>query len=152
MGRNEASKVRDGGTQKVVLVLGVFDLFHRGHLEFIKQARSLGDKLVVAVNTDEKVASYKRKPVINTADRMEIISALRYVDHVDISDSFSVVDLILKYEVDIVVHGDDWSRESYLKQVGLTTDDLLAMKLSLVFVPYYKGVSTSGIMRHLKGA
>ncbi len=138
--------------ETVVLALGVFDLFHRGHLEFLRKARARGDRLVVAVNTDEKVAQYKRRPVISTEDRLAIVEAVRFVDQVDVSDSFSISALVEKHAPDIIVHGDDWTRERYLEQIGLTDAELDRLGLRLELVPYHKGASTSAIISGIEKA
>ena len=65
---------------KNVYVIGVFDLFHKGHTEFLKKAKALGEKLIVAINGDDMVASYKRRPFYSEHDRLEIIKACKYVD------------------------------------------------------------------------
>jgi glycerol-3-phosphate cytidylyltransferase len=56
---------------KNVYVIGVFDMFHRGHVEFLKKAKSLGERLIIAVNGDQMVGEYKRKPMMSEQDRLE---------------------------------------------------------------------------------
>ena len=94
-----------------IITFGTFDVFHVGHLRIIERAYRLGDYLIVGVSTDEMNYEKKgRNPVYNQAERMEIISALRYVDEV-----FSEVSLSLKrhyiqtYRADVLVMGDDWA-------------------------------------------
>lgn len=65
---------------KNVYVIGVFDLFHFGHVELLRRAKELGDRLIVAINGDEMVASYKRRPFLSEQDRLEVVKACRYVD------------------------------------------------------------------------
>lgn len=133
-------------------MLGAFDLFHRGHVEFLKTARSLGDRLVVAVNSDAKVARYKRTPVIPAEDRLAIVSSIRFVDHAEITDAFSIVSLVRKHAVGIIVHGDDWTAERYLDQIKLTAEQLAMLGVRLELVPYYRGVSTTGIIKDIGAA
>ncbi len=135
-----------------VLALGAFDLFHRGHLEFLRTARSLGDRLVVGVNSDAKVARYKRVPVIAAVDRLAIVSAIRCVDHAEIVDAFSVAGLIETHAVRTIVHGDDWTMERYLSQIGMTAERLAALGVELRLVPYYRGVSTTAIIGEIEAA
>ncbi|WP_210251293.1 adenylyltransferase/cytidyltransferase family protein [Aureimonas psammosilenae] len=135
-----------------VLVLGAFDLFHRGHVEFLKSARALGDRLVVAVNSDAKVAKYKRTPVIAETDRLAIVSAIRHVDHAEIVDGFSVRNLIDRHSPAVIVHGDDWTRERYLTQIGVTEEELASLGIRLELVPYYDGVSTTAIIQEIEDA
>lgn len=68
---------------KNVYVIGVFDLFHFGHVELLRRAKELGDRLIVAINGDEMVASYKRRPFLSERDRLEVVKACRYVDEVN---------------------------------------------------------------------
>ncbi len=79
-----------------VYVIGVFDLFHRGHVEFLKQARSLGKNLIVAVNGDEMVASYKRKPFYCELDRLEILKSCKFVDEAFIITGYDNKEFIEK--------------------------------------------------------
>ncbi len=107
---------------------------------------------MVAVNSDSKVARYKRMPVIAAEDRLAIVAAVRYVDHAEITDAFSVASLIEKHDVDIVVHGDDWTAERYLGQIQLTAEQLKILGVRLKLVPYYRGVSTTAIIREIETA
>src|SRR5687768_3905935 len=102
---------------KNVYVIGVFDLFHRGHVEFLKKAKSLGENLIVAVNGDEMVADYKRKPFYSETDRLEIIKSCKYVNDAFIINIYDNKEYIEQYNIDAIVHGNDWERTSYLSQI-----------------------------------
>lgn len=134
----------------IVYAIGVFDLFHRGHLEFLEAARALGSRLVVAVNGDEMVTSYKRKPVHCEADRLTIVRALRCVDQAFVIRGYDNKPALMRHKVDMIVHGDDWKPESYMKQIVVDQEFLDRNRIVLHFVPYYKGVSTSAIIRDLR--
>lgn len=86
----------------------VGDLFHAGHVAFLREARSHGDWLVVGVLSDETVASYKRRPIMTLAERVAVIEACKYVDEV-IADSPDRVtaEFLDKHAISTVVHGDD---------------------------------------------
>ncbi|MFT5442332.1 MAG: glycerol-3-phosphate cytidylyltransferase [Myxococcota bacterium] len=142
-------KRKDGDT---VYVIGVFDLFHRGHLEFLEAARALGGELIVAVNGDEMVESYKRRPVSCEADRLSIIQGLRCVDHAFVINGYDNRKELIRHGVDVIVHGNDWEAASYMKQIVVDQSFLDAYKIRLEFTPYYKGVSTSSIIATIKGA
>jgi len=131
----------------VIYVIGVFDLFHVGHLQLLQRAKSLGTKLVVAVNSDDLVSKYKRKPIINEKDRLKIIKALDLVDNAFLIDTYDNKIHISKNEVDIIVHGDDWPRDSYMRQIGIDDLFLLKNRVELELVPYTEGISTSQIIR-----
>ena len=88
---------------------GVFDLFHVGHLNILKKAKSVCDKLIVGVTTDEFVMNYKNKtPVINFKDRMEIVNSIKYVDVVVPQDDHNKINAWKKYKFDLMIVGDDW--------------------------------------------
>ncbi|HUQ65645.1 MAG TPA: iron-containing alcohol dehydrogenase [Flavitalea sp.] len=135
---------------KNVYVIGVFDMFHRGHVEFLRKAKSLGDRLIIAVNGDQMVGEYKRKPLISETDRLEIIKACKFVDDAFIIRQFDNKCFIEKYDIDAIVHGSDWERQSYLEQICVTEDYLKKHNVDLVFVPYTSGVSTSGIIKKIR--
>ena len=135
---------------KNVYVIGVFDLYHRGHVEFLKRAKSLGQRLIVAINGDEMVASYKRKPFYSEHDRLEIIKTCKYVDFAFIIKDFDNKEYIEKYNIDAIVHGDDWEKNSYLKQICVTEEYLKEQNVDLVLVSYTSGISTSGLIKLIK--
>jgi glycerol-1-phosphate dehydrogenase [NAD(P)+] len=134
---------------KNVYVIGVFDLFHRGHVEFLKKARSLGEKLIIAVNGDDMVSEYKRKPLMPEQDRLEIIKTCKYVDDAFIINEYDNKEYIEKYNIDVIVHGSDWERSSYLEQICVTEEYLKENNVEVVFIPYTSGISTSGLIRQI---
>lgn len=94
---------------KVGYTTGVFDLFHIGHLNILKNAKARCDFLIVGVSTDELVLSYKFKtPVIPFHERLEIVKAVRYVDKVVPQVTMDKLDAWKKYHFDVVFHGSDW--------------------------------------------
>jgi glycerol-3-phosphate cytidylyltransferase len=135
---------------KNIYVIGVFDLFHKGHVELLKRARALGDKLIVAINGDEMVASYKRKPFFSEVDRLALIEACRYVDEAFIIKEYDNKAYIQKYGIDIIVHGDDWAKESYMKQIKVDEEFMAANKVALYLLPYTNGISTSDLIKQIK--
>lgn len=136
--------------ETVVYVIGVFDLFHIGHVKLLERAKALGDKLVVSVNGDDMVASYKRKPYFNEHDRLEIVKACRYVDEAIIIRQYDNKEVIKKYAVNKIVHGDDWEEESYMEQICVTPEFLKENNCELVLLPYTQGVSTSKLIDQIK--
>lgn len=133
-----------------VYVIGVFDLFHTGHVELLRRAKAQGDELIVAINGDEMVASYKRRPYMNEDDRMNVIKACRYVDDAFVIRQFDNKDIIEKYGINKIIHGDDWKEESYLEQIRVTPEFLKEHDCELVFLPYTKGISTSELIKKIK--
>jgi rfaE bifunctional protein nucleotidyltransferase chain/domain len=100
--------------QPVILANGCFDLLHVGHVRYLRGAKALGGKLVVAINSDQSVLSLKGpgRPAMPEAERAEIISALECVDAVVIFDEPDVRALIREIKPNIQVKGTDYTRES----------------------------------------
>lgn len=105
--------------KKIVYATMTGDLFHRGHLEFIKKAKKLGDFLIIGLHPDDVVRRYKRGPIIPFEDRKKIIESIREVGKV-VEDCMdfrkpTMFDNLKKYKVSIAVHGDDWLPPLYKK-------------------------------------
>lgn len=137
---------------KLIYVIGVFDLFHNGHVELLRRAKEMGDKLIVAVNGDDMVASYKRRPFLNEEDRLAVIKACRYVDEAFIIRTFDNKDSIKKYKITHIVHGDDWPEHDYLRQIRVTPQFLKENNCELVLIPYTPGISTSDLINKIKAS
>ena len=121
----------------------VADLFHYGHVEFLRQTSALGDHVIVGVNSDNEAAAHKRRPAQVMEDRIAAVAACEYVDEV-IPNAPWVFDAtwIEKYQIDLVVHGDDYSDEQQRYFYGTAID-----KGIFRTVAYTKGVSTTEILR-----
>ena len=104
---------REAG-KTVVLANGCFDLLHAGHIRYLAGARSLGEFLVVGINSDEQVTRLKGdgRPFISAAERAEIVAALRFVDAVTIFDEPTVDDLIDAIRPDVHAKGTDYTTET----------------------------------------
>ena len=137
---------------KVVYIIGVFDLFHTGHVELLRRAKELGDKLVVAINSDDIVEQYKRRPFIDEENRLKVIQACKYVDEAFVIRTFDNKEVVLKYGVSIIVHGNDWVGDSYLEQIKLTPQFISKHQIELIYLPYTKGISTSEIIQKIKNS
>lgn len=122
------------GNKTVVYTSGTFDMLHYNHLKMIEYARALGDILIVGVNTDELVASYKSQPIIPFEERIALMKAIKGPDIVIPQRSLNHTDKVDKLHFDIFVVGDDWAgKYDYLKEQGVT----------VVYFPYGAGVSSS---------
>jgi len=97
--------------KKRLITFGTFDVFHVGHLRILERARKLGDYLLVGVSTDAlNYAKKGRNPFYNQMERMEIISAIRYVDEVFLEESLELKRYYIQtYQADVLVMGDDWA-------------------------------------------
>jgi len=110
---------------KKIVVNGTFDILHRGHLEMLSYAKSLGNYLLVAIDTDRRVQELKgpSRPINNQADRALMLQSLKFVNEVQLFDSKEELEEILKsYKPDIMVKGSDWQGKSitaakYCKEV-----------------------------------
>ena len=131
---------------------GVFDLFHVGHVNMLKNAKSLCDKLIVGVTTDDLVAYKKKRSVIPFEERIEIVRSLKYVDAAVPQDSMDKMEAWERYHFDLMFVGDDWYKtpkwkkfESEFKNVGVR----------IVYFPYTKGTSSTlinQVLLHLRSA
>ncbi len=126
----------------------VGDLFHAGHVEFLKKAKAEGDYLIVGVLPDSTVEGYKRRPVWNLEERAKSISACKYVDEVIVGCSLRATEeFIQEHKIDFVIHGDDFDPASPICQ------DQYAVPIKLgIFktVPYTQGISTTDTIDRIK--
>lgn len=126
---------------------GVFDLFHIGHLNILKNARSVCDKLIVGVTTDEYVKKYKHKDtVIPFNERVEIVKSIKYVDSVVPQADHDKFEAWKRYKFDIIVVGDDWYNtdkwnefERIFNKVGVR----------IIYFPRTEGTSSSFLKKVL---
>ena len=127
-----------------------FDLFHAGHVQFLRKCSHYG-LVTVALNTDEFVERFKgKRPVMTFAERYEVVSACKYVNEViaNISgeDSKSTIEAV---RPDLIIVGDDWLKKDYYSQMGFTQKWLDDRHISLIYVPYTKNISTTEIKKRL---
>lgn len=97
--------------KRVVFTNGCFDILHRGHVDYLQKAKSLGDVLVVGINTDASVRRLKGngRPIVEEEDRAAVVAALAAVDYVCLFDEDTPHELIRAVVPDILVKGADWS-------------------------------------------
>ena len=130
---------------------GVFDLFHRGHLEAIKKVRNeAGDngKVIIGVVSDKDANSYKRWPIICENDRVEIVSNIKDVDQVIFPCPMIVnKDFLEKYNIDLVVHG--FADENDFEKQKHYFSDIISLN-KFKFQKYYSGSSTTGIINKIR--
>ena len=127
---------------------GVFDLFHRGHLESIIKCHNYGNDIVIGVMSDKDTESYKRLPIINENDRVEIVKNIKIVNEVIFpAPLILTTDFIVDNKIDVVVHG--FSNESdYEKQ-----KEFFKVPVELgIFkkIEYYPKISTTEIIQNIK--
>lgn len=99
---------------KIVFINGCFDILHKGHIQMFKYAKSLGDKLIVAIDSDIRVKQLKgnSRPINNQSDRMYILSSIKYVDEVRIFYTESELEqLVQRVSPDIMIVGSDYENK-----------------------------------------
>ena len=120
--------------KKVYVCFGT-DIIHNGHIEILKRAAELGE-VIVGVLTDEVIASYKRYPVINLEQRMEIISTIKYVSEVVVQDELDYTKNLRNIKPDYVVHGEDWKVGYQVKIRNQVIEVLREWDGELIEFPY----------------
>ncbi len=120
---------------------GVFDLFHIGHLNILKNSKALCDKLIVGVSTDELVWKYKKKnPIIPFEERMEIVRNISFVDAVIPQNRRDKYRIWEKMKFDIMFVGDDWYKTAKWREIE---KKLNRVDVRIVYFPYTKGTSST---------
>ncbi|WP_456457112.1 adenylyltransferase/cytidyltransferase family protein [Nitratifractor sp.] len=126
---------------------GVYDLFHIGHLNLLKNAKGMCDKLIVGVTTDELVSYKNKKAIIPFEERLEIVRSIKYVDAAIPQENMDKFEMWQKVKFDVMFVGDDWFNtpkwqefEKQFKEVGVR----------IVYFPYTKGTSSTLINETLK--
>jgi rfaE bifunctional protein nucleotidyltransferase chain/domain len=138
---------RRGGA--VVLTNGVFDLLHPGHVGYLREARRLGDALIVGVNSDRSVRAIKgpERPVTTELERAELLTALDCVDAVVIFDEETPLALVTAIEPDVLVKGADWGPDNIVGR-----DVVEARGGRVVRMPIAPGHSTTEIISRARAA
>ncbi|MCM1154914.1 MAG: adenylyltransferase/cytidyltransferase family protein [Roseburia sp.] len=127
---------------------GTFDMFHVGHLNIIEAAKKQCDYLIVAVHGDEVVKECKPAPVIGEEDRRRIVAAIKGVDQAEITrfrDKRKLWDL---YHFDVIFIGDDYKGTERWNRFE---EELNAVGVDVVYVPYTHGISSTEIRRRVSG-
>lgn len=132
--------------QIVGYTCGVYDLFHIGHLNLLKNAKSLCDKLIVGVSVDELVSYKNKNCVIPYRDRAEIVSSIRFVDCVIPQMTRDKMDAYKKLKYDILFVGDDWYNDS---DWNYWEKELVKYGVKVIYFPYTKDISTTQIIRQI---
>jgi len=134
--------------KKVIFTNGCFDILHRGHVTYLEKARSLGDHLVVALNSDESVRRLKGsgRPVNSLEDRLHVIAALGFVDSVTWFEEDTPLELIQKLTPHILVKGADYAVQQIVGAEWVMKHGGKVKTVALV-----EGKSTTAILKKAKG-
>lgn len=134
-------------SRKLVFTNGCFDILHRGHIEYLYQARNLGDALMVGVNTDNSVKRLKgeMRPINGEYDRMMLLASLYFVDYVVLFDEDTPLQLIKSVRPDILVKGGDYTRDTI---VG--ADFVESTGGEVVVISFVEGYSTTKVINKMR--
>jgi D-glycero-beta-D-manno-heptose 1-phosphate adenylyltransferase len=134
--------------KRIVFTNGCFDLMHVGHTRYLQAAKRLGDLLVVGVNSDASVKSLNKaqdRPIVNEAQRAEVLAALGCVDYVVIFTEPDPLNLITVLQPDVLVKGGDWAID---KIVGR---DVVEQRGGVVkTIPLVPGISTTTLIQSIR--
>jgi len=136
--------------QRIVFTNGVFDLLHRGHVEYLAEARALGDRLVVGINTDASARGLSKgpeRPLVTAADRAAVIEALAAVDMVVLFDDPTPEALIREVRPDVLAKGGDWAVD---RIAGREFVESYGGKV--VAIALRAGFSTSALVERIRAA
>jgi len=127
----------------IVFTNGCFDILHTGHITYLRQAKELGDILIVGLNTDNSVKRLKgeKRPIFNEKDRAKMLSSLEVVDYIVLFDEDTPKNIIKKIKPDILVKGGDYKVEKVIGREFASRT---------IVLPYINGYSTTEIIKRIK--
>lgn len=131
----------------VVFTNGVFDILHPGHLRVLKFARSLGDKLIVGINSDRtvKILKGEDRPINRQEDRKALLECLRFVDEVVIFDDLTTANIIQKIKPDILVKGEEGYTPEEVRQI-----DSVPEEVEIKLCPHLADYSTTNLIKKIR--
>ncbi len=135
--------------KKIVFTNGCFDLLHGGHIHLFKFAKSLGDVLFVGINDDASIQRFKgpRRPIFPLVERLEILSALEYIDYLIPFSEDTPLRMIETLLPDVLVKGGDWKPEEVVGK-----PEVEAAGGRVVIAPFLKGHSSSQLIRNIRAS
>ena len=137
--------------KKIVFTNGCFDILHVGHVRYLKEAKALGDILILGLNSDCSVKSLKgsNRPINNESDRAEVLSALKSIDYVVIFDEKSPCELLDRIKPDFHTKGADYTLETLPKE---EKDVILKNHINVKFIEFVQGKSTTSTIEKMKNS
>jgi rfaE bifunctional protein nucleotidyltransferase chain/domain len=132
--------------KKIVTTNGVFDILHIGHIRYLKEARKLGDILIVAINSDSSTKQIKgsKRPLNNEKDRAEALAALECVDYIAIFNEENPIKTLEKIKPNIHVKGGDYKMDQIIEKSIVEKN-----KGKVVLIPEVKGYSTTDLINRI---
>ncbi len=128
-------------------IAGVFDLFHIGHVNILRNSKSLCDKLIVGVTIDELVLYKNKKAVIPFEERLEIVRSSKYVDLAVPQTSMNKIEAYNKFKFNVMFVGDDWYSTSKWEEIE---EEFKLLNVKVIYFPYTKSTSSTIINDTLK--
>lgn len=149
LSRNDLlERVRRPRSSRLVFTNGVFDVLHRGHVEYLFAARALGDQLVVALNSDSSARRLGKgadRPINSENDRAVVIAALACVDYVTFFDEDTPQSIIAALLPDVLVKGGDYTLDSIVGR-----SEVEAAGGRVVVIPFVQGHSTTNLINRIR--
>ncbi len=129
--------------KKVVFTNGCFDILHAGHTRYLREAKKLGDVLILALNSDSSVRAIKgeKRPIVPETERAEVVASLASVDYVTIFDELTPLELIEMLQPDVIVKGGDWAEQDI---VGAEAVAKWGGRVAIM--PEIEGASTTNVI------
>jgi D-beta-D-heptose 7-phosphate kinase/D-beta-D-heptose 1-phosphate adenosyltransferase len=126
--------------KRIVFTNGCFDLLHIGHIRYLEEAKTLGDVLIIGVNSDSSVQKLKgpERPILPVEERAEILSGLGCVDYITIFDELDPLNLITSLLPDVLVKGGDWTKGQIIGSEVVEKSGG-----EVVIIPFVQGASTT---------
>jgi D-glycero-beta-D-manno-heptose 1-phosphate adenylyltransferase len=146
--RDSVQSLRRPRTRTLVFTNGVFDVLHRGHVEYLNAARALGDALIVALNTDasaRRLGKGPDRPVNTEGDRAIVLSGLACVDYVTFFDEDTPRSIITELLPDVLVKGGDYTPDTIVGR-----DEVEAAGGRVVVIPFVQGHSTTELLNKIR--
>ncbi|HPC73297.1 MAG TPA: D-glycero-beta-D-manno-heptose 1-phosphate adenylyltransferase [Syntrophales bacterium] len=143
--KKEVEKLKQAG-KKIVFTNGCFDILHTGHTRYLREARKLGDVLVLGLNSDDSIRSIKgeKRPIVPEAERADVLSSLESVDYLTIFNELTPLELIELLKPDVLVKGGNWAEKDI---VG--GDAVRKWGGTVAVIPEIKGASTTNIIEKI---
>jgi len=143
--RAEVNRLKREG-KKVIFTNGCFDILHAGHTRYLREAKKLGDVLILALNSDSSVRSIKgeKRPIVPESERAEVVAALASVDYVTIFDELTPLELIEFLQPDVIVKGGDWAEKDIVGAEAVAT-----WGGRVAIMPEIEGASTTNVIEKI---
>lgn len=131
---------------KLGYTTGVYDMFHIGHLNVIRNSKKHCEKLIVGVTTDELVSYKNTKSIIPFEERIEIVSSIKYVDEVVAQETMDKIEAWERLKFDVVFVGDDWKGTEKWNKIE---KEFKSLGVDVIYLPYTKGTSSTKLKETL---